>query len=341
MKIAVVHPEADARERWARALSACLPEARVLAWPAGPAGPGSETLRDRDASPRAGGRDERPGEDDDDGQVTSADYAVGWKPPADFFDRVRVSRAFFSAGAGVDRLVGQPGIPSTLPLIRLEDAGMAMQMAEYCCLEVLRRFRLQAQYEAQQRDRVWRELDPPPRERFAVGVFGLGVLGTQVAHAVRGFGFPVVGYSRSPRHVEGVECFSGPHELPRFLARCNVLILLAPLTADTDSLFDRRHLEMLPPGAWVINVARGALVVDADLISAIDAGHLAGATLDVFREEPLPAEHPFWQHPRIRVTPHVSAITLIEESAAQIAGKIRALERGETVGGVVDRSRGY
>ena len=319
MKIAVVHPDPGARERWARALAARLPQAQTIEWR-----PGESAGAGRGA-----------------GEPMQVDYAVGWNPPPDFFDRVAVARAFFSAGAGVDRLVGHPGLPPALPLIRLEDAGMAAQMTEYCCLEVLRRFRRQAQYEAQQRDRVWHELEPPPHERFEVGIFGIGVLGAHVAQALRGFGFPVVGYSRTPRSVEGVDCVSGPQALPGFLGRCSVLILLAPLTPDTDSLFDARHLAMLPRGAWLINVARGALVVDADLIAAIDDGHLAGATLDVFRTEPLPGEHPFWQHPRIRVTPHVSAITLVEESAAQIAGKIRALERGETVGGVIDRSRGY
>ncbi len=314
MKIVVVHPEAQARVRWARALGEQLPEARILEWTP-PADKEPEAMR--------------------------ADYAVGWKPPADFFTRVQVSRAFFSAGAGVDHLLGHPGLPAGLALVRLEDAGMGVQMAQYCCLEVLARFRRQRDYERQQRDRVWRELDPAALDRFEIGLFGLGVLGAGVARALRDLGFPVLGYSRTPRSVEGVECVSGPESLPRFLARCSVLILLAPLTAETDGFFDRRRLAMLPRGAWLINVARGALVVDADLIEAIDAGHLAGATLDVFRTEPLPAEHPFWQHPRIRLTPHVSAITLVEESAAQIARKIRAHAGGETVGGVVDRSRGY
>ena len=314
MRVVVVHPDAGARARWAGALGERLPGAQVFEWGA----PGSEAP-----------------------EPVRADYAVGWRPPADFFSRVRLARAFFSAGAGVDHLLDHPGLPASLALFRLEDAGMGAQMAQYCCLEVLRRFRRQQDYEQQQRDRVWRELEPPAIERFQVGLFGLGVLGARVARALREFGFPVLGYSRTPRSVEGVECFSGPGSLPRFLARCSALILLAPLTPDTDSLFDHRHLRMLPRGAWLINVARGALVVDADLIAAIDDGHLGGATLDVFRTEPLPAEHPFWQHPRIRVTPHVSAITLVEESAAQIARNIAALERGEAVGGVVDRSRGY
>lgn len=307
-RIVVVHPQADARARWVAVLSARLPSAEVRAWPAG---------------------------------WTQADYAIGWNPPADFFERIRVSLAFFSAGAGVDHLLRHPGLPATLPVIRLEDAGMAVQMAEYCCLELLRVFRRQAEYEHQQRERVWRELEPVARERFVVGVFGVGVLGAAVAKALRGFGFPVIGFTRTPRSVEGIECVSGEAALPGFLGRCSALILLAPFTPETDGFFDRRRLAMLARGAWLINVARGPLVVDEHLIEAIDAGRLAGATLDVFRTEPLPGDHPFWRHPSIRITPHVSAITSIEESAVQIADNVARLQRGEPPRGLVDRARGY
>ncbi len=308
MRVVVVHPQPDASARWSAALAERLPDAQVRPWPL---------------------------------DWQDAEFAVAWNPPDEFFDGIRVTRALFSAGAGVDRLLCHPGLPAGLPVVRVEDAGMGRQMADYCCQEVLRVFRRQQEYEQQQRDRVWRELEPLPRARFAIGIFGMGVLGEQVARALRVFGFPLLGYSRTPRKVEGVECLSGPDALPHFLGRCRVLILLAPLTPETDGLFDARRLAMLPPGAWLINVARGALAVDRDLLDAIDRDHLAGATLDVFRTEPLPAEHPFWGHPRIRITPHVSAVTLIDETAEQIAGKIRRMQRGETVTGVVDRTRGY
>jgi len=308
MRVVVVHPQADTCARWSAALGERLPDAQVRPWPV---------------------------------DWPDTDFAVAWNPPDAFFEGIRVKEALFCAGAGVDRLLRHPGLPAALPVVRVEDAGMGLQMAEYCCQEVLRVFRRQADYELQQRERVWRELEPLPRERFEIGIVGMGVLGGQVARALRVFGFPLLGYSRTPRSVEGVECLSGAEALPRFLGRCRVLILLAPLTPETDSLFDARRLAMLPRGAWLVNVARGALVVDGDLVEAIDRGRLAGATLDVFRTEPLPAEHPFWGHPRIRITPHVSAVTLIDETADQIAGKIRRLRRGEAVSGVVDRTRGY
>jgi glyoxylate/hydroxypyruvate reductase A len=151
----------------------------------------------------------------------------------------------------------------------------------------------------------------------------------------------VMGWSRSAKAIDGVQCFSGQAGFNDFLAATRILVCLLPLTPDTDNIMCRDTLARLQPGGYVINVARGSHLVDEDLMALIDSGHLAGATLDVFRTEPLPAVHPFWTHPNITVTPHTSARTLREESIAQIAGKIAALQRGETVAGVVDPSRGY
>ncbi len=270
-----------------------------------------------------------------------ADYAIGWRPHDDFFKVVSGLKAYFSTGAGVDFLMQHPAVPAELPIVRLEDAGMGVQMAEYCLHSVLRSFRLAADYEAQQREGAWRTLEPPARDSFTIGMFGIGVLGSEVARHLRAFGFPVIGFSRSARSAPGVECISGEERLPEFLARCRVLILLAPLTPATADLFDATRFAMLPRGAWLINVARGGLVVEEDLVAAIDSGQVAGASLDVFRTEPLPAGHPFWSHPKVRVTPHISARTLVAESAAQVADKILLLESGKPVGGLVDRKRGY
>jgi len=308
IRIAITHPEAEARERWCAALSALLPHAQVEGWQ-----PGAEP----------------------------ADYAVGWYPEAGFFAGQPRLRALFSAGAGVDHLLRHPDLPAALPVVRLEDAGMAEQMVEYCLHEVLRLQRRVGDYEALQRDARWQELRALRRDELEVGVFGLGVLGAQVARAFARLDYPVRGYSRAAKAIEGVNCFDERHGLRAFLEGCKVLVLLAPLTPDTRDLFDTERLGWLPPGAWLVNVARGALVVDEDLVAAIDADRLAGATLDVFREEPLPASHPFWKHPRIRMTPHVSAVTLPELSARQVAAKIAALERREPVSGLVLRDRGY
>jgi glyoxylate/hydroxypyruvate reductase A len=151
----------------------------------------------------------------------------------------------------------------------------------------------------------------------------------------------VLGWSRTARDVAGVRCYSGDQGFQDFLAATRILVCLLPLTPDTRDIMNREHLSRLLPGGYVINVARGAHLVDDDLVALIDNGHLAGAALDVFRTEPLPAEHPFWQHPKITVTPHTSARTLRDDSIAQIARKLQALERGEPIAGVVDRERGY
>jgi glyoxylate/hydroxypyruvate reductase A len=269
-----------------------------------------------------------------------ADYGVVWAPPQAFVDQQSRLKALFNVGAGVDKLLSLR-LPAQLPVIRLDDAGMGAQMAEYVCHAVIRHFREFAGYEEQASARSWVRRPPRQRAGFGVGVLGLGVLGEQVAQALRQFGFPVHGWSRSARAVDGVRCFSGSSQLPEFLARSSALVCLLPLTPDTRDVLDHARLSQLPKGAYLVNVARGEHVVDADLLSLIDTGHLAGATLDVFRTEPLPSEHPFWRHPKITVTPHVSAQTLREESIAQIAGKILALERGESVAGIVDLHRGY
>jgi glyoxylate/hydroxypyruvate reductase A len=294
-------------EPWVSALRQQLPEARVEAWAAG-------------ADP--------------------ADYAVVWAPPQEFLDAQPRLKGLFNIGAGVDALM-QLRLPTGVPVVRLDDAGMSVQMAEYVCHAVIRYFRELDVYAEEAQQAHWAFRRPRVRADFTVGVMGLGVLGQRVAQALRGFEFPVVGWSRTPREVEGITCHAVAEGLSAFLGASQVLVNLLPLTPDTENILNRDTLAQLRTGAYVINVARGAHVVDADLLALLDSGHLAGATLDVFRTEPLPAEHPFWQHRRITVTPHTSARTLRDESVAQIVGKIRALERGEPITGVVDPLRGY
>ena len=269
-----------------------------------------------------------------------ADYAVVWAPSQQFLDEQPALRAMFNIGAGVDALLARRLAPG-VPVVRLDDAGMSVQMAEYVCHAVIRHFRELDAYEADTRAGRWTFRKPRERSQFPVGVLGLGVLGQRVARALRGFEFPVNGWSRQHRTLEGVQCFAGLDQLTDFLAASRVLVNLLPLTPETRDILNRENLSTLQPGGSVINVARGAHLVDADLLALIDEGHLAGATLDVFRTEPLPGDHPFWTHPAITVTPHTSARTLRSESIAQIAGKIRALEQGAPIAGIVDPLRGY
>ena len=246
----------------------------------------------------------------------------------------------FNTGAGVDALLKLRIAPGTR-IVRLDDAGMSVQMAEYECHAVIRHFREFDGYEADVAQGRWSYRKPRARADFPVGVMGLGVLGQRVAGALRQFDFPVRGWSRSAKAVDGVACYAGPATFHNFLSSCRVLVNLLPLTPDTQDILNRDTLSRLRPGAYLINVARGAHLVDDDLLALLDEGHMAGATLDVFRAEPLPAGHVFWKHPKITVTPHTSARTLRDESIAQIAGKILALERGEPIAGLVDPARGY
>ena len=270
----------------------------------------------------------------------AADYAVVWRPPQQMLDEQPGLKAIFNTGAGVDALM-KLKLPAGVPVIRLDDAGMSVQMAEYVCHAVIRHFREFDGYEADMDNGKWSFRKPRSRIDYPVGILGLGVLGERVAKAVAQFDFPVNGWSRSPKMLGGVQCFHGEAQLQDFLAASRIVVCLLPLTSETDSILNARTLGQIRPGGYVINVARGAHVVDADLLAAIDSGHLAGATLDVFRVEPLPQGHAFWNHPKITVTPHTSARTLRSESIAQIARKIAALQSGQTVAGLVDAGRGY
>ncbi len=269
-----------------------------------------------------------------------ADYAVVWAPPQQFMDEQPALKALFNIGAGVDALL-KLRLPPQALVVRLDDAGMAVQMAEYVCHAVIRHFRELDGYEADTAAGRWGYRKPRLRGDYPIGVMGLGVLGERVAKALAQFDFPINGWSRSPKAIEGVRAFAGADQFNDFLAASRVLVNLLPLTPDTTDVINKDTLARLQPGAYVINVARGAHLVDEDLLAAIDSGHVAGATLDVFRTEPLPAGHPFWTHPRITVTPHTSARTLRDESIAQIARKMAALERGEAVAGIVNPARGY
>ena len=269
-----------------------------------------------------------------------ADHAIVWAPPQQFIDEQPGLQTLFNIGAGVDALL-QLKLPLSLKVVRLDDAGMSVQMAEYVCHAVIRHFREFDGYDADTGAGKWSYRKPRSRADFAVGVMGLGVLGERVAKALQVFDFPVNGFSRSPKNLPGIRCFSGAQSLPEFLQATRVLVNLMPLTPETENILNHANLSLLQQGGYVINVARGKHLVEEDLITLIDSGHLSGAMLDVFRTEPLPADHPFWHHPKITVTPHTSARTLREESIAQIVGKIQALQRGQAINGVVDSQRGY
>ncbi|RJL06807.1 2-hydroxyacid dehydrogenase [Paracoccus siganidrum] len=241
-----------------------------------------------------------------------------------------------SLWAGVERIVTNPTL--TQPLARMVDPGLAQGMAEYCTGWAMR---AHLGMDGYAQDGVWRNGRNPPLARDRnVTVLGMGELGRAVAAMLRGIGFRVTGYSASGRPVEGVEVFGGG-DLDIALARAEILVTLLPDTAATRGLMDARHLATLPRGAWLINPGRGTLIEDEALLAALDRGQLGHAVLDVFRTEPLPAEHPFWAHPRVSVTPHIAAATRPETAAPVVAENLRRAMDGRPLLHLVDRERGY
>ena len=292
---------------WASEIGAALPEARVKVWQEGD---------------------------------PPSDYAVVWKPNQRFVDSQPALKAIFNAGAGVDALASLR-MPQSVPLIRLEDAGMAEQMCEYVLHAVLHHYREFDVYEVQAGAGVWAPRPARRKAEYPVGILGYGVLGQAVAKSLIAAGFEVVAWARSPRADAPIRLYAGEEARESFFRRVRILVCLLPLTASTRHILNAAAFASLQPGGYVINVARGRHLKLQALLAALQDGHLAGATLDVFEDEPIPALHPIWRHPRVRVTPHISAATLRPEAMGQIVAKLRSLERGEGVSGVVRAELGY
>lgn len=250
-------------------------------------------------------------------------------------------RLLVSMGAGVDHLLRPPGPPPGVPVARLKDERLTSGMTEWVLLNVLRFHRQDLEYRAQQAARVWDELPAPDTSRRRVGFLGLGELGLAAARACAALGFPVQGWTRSPRDVPGIETFHGADGLAAMLARTDILVCLLPLTPQTRGIVDARSLALLPRGAFLINAARGGHVVAEDLLAALDSGQVSAAALDVFEPEPLPADHPFWGHPRVLVWPHAASITIPASAAPQVVENLRRAREGRPLLNLVDFSAGY
>ena len=272
----------------------------------------------------------------------SIDYVMSFRPKPGYLKTLPKLKAVFSIGAGVDGFLADPDYPKHVPLVRFVEKGLAEEMAQFCVMHVLIHYRMQRDFDRAQAAGKWRQALLPKRpHETRVGILGLGEIGSVVAERLRPFGFTLLGWSRTRKHVEGVESFAGDGELPAFLSRTDILICLLPLTKETRGILNAKLFAQLPKDAFVINVARGGHLVDADLIAALDSGHLSGAVLDVFHQEPLPQGNPFWAHPKITVTPHIAAITEPRVAAQHVADNIRRVERGEKLKNVVDLDRGY
>lgn len=273
----------------------------------------------------------------------SIEAAIVWIPPDDFFDDLPNLRHVYALAAGVDQLLRHKGLAQHVQLVRLQDAGMAVQMSEYVLYGVLRAQRHFHRFDVAQKQIEWIQDLPIVRAcDTRVGILGAGVLASAAAGRLRLNGYTVGCWSRSHKQLpDGIGHVHGKDALPDFLAACDVLVCLLPLTDATSNILNTRLFYQLPKGAYVINCARGQHLVEVDLLNAIDEQQLSGAMLDVFHHEPLPPNHPFWSHPQILVTPHDAAKTSEHEAVEQIMRSIMQVQRGEKPEGLVDRSTGY
>ena len=278
---------------------------------------------------------------DNAGDPEDIDIALTWQPPRGALASFPGLRAILSLGAGVEHVLRDPELPAGVPVARLIDPGLQTGMVEFVTMEVLRHHRREPEYRAQQQAGQWTLLRQTLSKNRRVGILGLGRLGAACGEMLVRFGFPVAGWSRSPKDIPGIESFHGEDGLFALLERSDILVCLLPLTPETEDVLDATTLGALPRGAVVINAARGKHVVDDDLIDALDSGQLSGATLDVYRQEPLPQDHPFWAHPKIVMYPHAAAWTLPESAAPVLADNIRRARSGIPLTGQIDTRLGY
>lgn len=275
------------------------------------------------------------------GDAADIEFALVWKPARGGLRAFPNLRAIFSIGAGVDHLFTNPDLPEGVPVVRMVEAELTRGMTEYVVLHVLRHHRRQREIEANQRTEIWDVIETPTAPSRRVGIMGLGELGSAAARALATLDFDVAGWSRSPKEIPGVESFHGDFGMDAFLARSEIMVCLLPLTPATEGILNTELFSKLPKGASLINAARGGHQVEEDILAALESGQLSEATLDVFREEPLPAGHPFWRHPRVTVTPHNASLTDPDGAVRQVLANIERIRRGEPPTNIVDPEAGY
>lgn len=267
-------------------------------------------------------------------------YALVWKPPHGFFASFRNLDLVINLGAGIDALAGRDDLPD-VPIMRLSDPDMVQQMTAYVLAAVLRYARDFDVFERETRAHRWRYIHPRRLKDIRVGVLGLGELGRPAAEALAGLGFGVAGWSRTKKEVPGVTTMAGRDSLEVFLARCDIVVCLLPLTEETRGLMDATAFAAMPKGARFVNASRGAVIDEDALVAALVSGHLAAATLDAFAVEPLPEDHPLWRLDTVLVTPHLASIAGPAGAAGEIAANIRRLAKGEPLLHLADPRRGY
>jgi glyoxylate/hydroxypyruvate reductase A len=306
----VFYSTVDSAARWRAELARLMPEREFRVWP-------------------------------DIADPAAIDYAIVWRPPPELLASLRHVKLILSLGAGVDHLLANPGLPPGVPIARLVDPYLTDAMSEYVVLQVLRLHRQDLDYQAQQRRMEWLERAQKNAGERPIGILGCGMIGQDAARKLKFLGFDVAGWTRSARQIPGLPTYAGASGLDALAARSEILVCLLPLTAATEGILNAALFARLPRGAGLVNAGRGRHLVEEDLIPALDLGQLSAAALDVFREEPLAPDHPFWRHPRILVTPHIAGTTNPATAAAVLCDAIHRFEEGRAVPNLVDPARGY
>lgn len=309
MSIAIIVPNREVSD-WAAALHALDPELQVDIWP---------EIK----------------------VPEQVEFVLCWNQPAGVLAQFPALKCISSLGAGVNHLLDDDSCPPGIPLVRLVDDGLKQSMTEYVALGVLEHLRRLPEYRRQQALGEWRVLPAPSAGEVGVGVMGYGAIGRHVAEKLAGLGFRVHCWSRTPKEAGALDVFTGDAGLDIFLGRTDILVCLLPLTAQTENILNAKTFGRLPRGAYLINAARGRHLVEDDLLAALSAGQLSGAFLDVFREEPLPRQHPFWEDDRITITPHAASVTNPRSAALQVVENYHRVLRGQVPLNLVDRRRGY
>lgn len=306
----LIKPGRDAAENWVEALGAALPDLDVRVWP--------------EVENRA-----------------EIEYIIMSRIDEGEIATFPNLRFIATTNVGVDRLLADPALPPDVPVVRSVNAERTALMTGFILYNVIRHHRRHALHEANQRAHNWEMLKYPPPGEVGVGMMGLGVLSGAAARALAGLMYDVAAWTRTPKDEPGIANFVGPEQLAPFLARSDILVSILPQTTATNGLLNADTLALLPEGAYVINAGRGSLLDEEALLAAIDSGHLSGAALDVYAQEPLPADHPFWEHPRITMTPHDSCAGRARFSAEIVVENIRRDREGRPLIHTVDREAGY
>jgi len=308
--VLLLKPGTEAAAKWIAEFKRLMPELEVRVWP-------------------------------EVGNPADIEVALVAKLPFGELAKLPKLRLILSLPVGLDYILDDPKLPKGIPITRTVDPDGDPMMVEYAVMNVLRHHRHLPEYHEFQHARTWKKLPQTLAANRRIGIMGLGVYGTTIAQALGRFGFQLAGWTRRPKTLKGVENFAGSESLPRFLARSEILIVMLPLTQETNGLLNAKTLAHLPKGASIINMARGAILVEQDLLAALDSGQIGSATLDVFDVEPLPAESPLWKHARVMVTPHIGGIVRSITSAPIVVENIRRQQEGRPLINLVDPQAGY